>query len=345
MARFTLTHLALTAAVGLALAGPVQAQELSIVMDGNKVDAQPVMVDGRVMVPLRAVFEGLGASVNYDAKKQFIQAEGAAHKIALTLGQPQATVDGKEVKLEAPARMIDGKTMMPLRFVAEAFGATVKWDGATKTVHITRADVFEVKPVGDFDPKADLKRLAVGNQAAVLKVFDDTRSSVVFFKGLDDRLQAKLSPSDRTGITQAVGIPAQRVAEAADMLMGGYSQLPKRETLALLGVLGSDEAVDEECMARIRTFLADRMHNDKDVACRRQAALGLALVSRVDKVTVEEVLRFYTSRDNLWETFPVQQFFEYHAEEIRTMPGYESVVQQVSGVNSLYTKNILQYLQ
>lgn len=339
--------LTLATAATLLLAGPASAADLSVRLDGRVLPERPAMVDGRVMVPLRAIFEGLGAKVRFDAPTRTIEANGRGHVVVLRLDDPQASVDGKPVRLEAPARSMGGRTMVPLRFVAEAFGAEVRWDGAARQVAISATPQFQFQPVGDFDARFALKRLAVGNQASVLKVFDEQRSQVVFYKGLDDRLQARLSPTDRAGIRQALGIPEGRNAEVADQLMEGYDQLPRREAVAMLGVLGarSDFAADPEALGRIRTFLVERMHGDREVGVRRQATLALALLDSVDAVTVAEVLRFYAGRDNLWETFPVQQFFEYHAEEIKRMPGLQDVVQQVSAVPSLYTPNILQYLE
>lgn len=337
----SLSHLLLT---GMLLAAPAfAAPDLTATLNGAPLPEPPRMVDGLVMVPLRAIFEGLGAKVQFAGG--VIEANGRGHKVVLKVGDKAATVDGRAVTLQAPAQTFDGKTMVPLRFVAEAFGAKVKWDAATRVVAIEATPQFEIQAIGEFDPRFDLKRLAIGNQASILKIFDDQRQEVVFFKGLDDRQQAKLTASDRMGMRQALGIPDGRVHEAAEMLLGGYDQLPKRETVALLGVLASSDLGAPEIHSKIQAFLVERMLNDKDIAVRRQATLALALCDTVDPATVEQVTQKYSRTDNLWETFPVQQFFEYHAGVIKLMPGYKAVVQQLGGVNSLYTPNILQYLQ
>lgn len=343
----SLSHLLLTAsAASLLLVGPAFAQQsdVKVTVNGTVLNESPRLVDGRVLVPLRAIFEAVGAKVNFSGG--VIEANGRGHKVVLKLGDTQAQVDGRPVTLDAPAQSFDGKTMVPLRFVATSFGAKVAWDPATRLIAIESTPQFEIKAVGDFDPRFDLKRLAIGNQASILKIFDDQRQEVVFFKGLDDRQQAKLTVTDRQGMRQALGIPDGRVHEAAEMLIGGYDQLPKRETVALLGVLASSQDLGTpEIHSKIQAFLVERMLNDKDIAVRRQATLALALCDTVDPATVEQVAQKYSKTDNLWETFPVQQFFEYHAGVIKLMPGYKAVVQQLGGVNSLYTPNILQYLQ
>jgi len=87
-------------------------------------------------VPLRGVLEKLGAYVQYDAGTKTVTALQNDRKITLPLGSRQATVDGKNVSLDVPAAVINGSTMVPLRFVAESLGANVSYDSASNTVAI-----------------------------------------------------------------------------------------------------------------------------------------------------------------------------------------------------------------
>lgn len=327
---------------GAATATPATAPRITV--NGKVLSEPPRMVAGKVMIPLRTLFEAVGAQVDF--KNGVIQASRDNHLVVMKLGDANAKVDGKVVKMEAPAVAVDGVTVVPLRFLANTFGARISWDPASQTLDI-QPPAMPVQALGDFEPKTDLKRLAIGNQASILKVFDDRRQQVVFFKGLDDRQQAKLSPEDRLAIRTAMGIPEGKAHEAVKMLLDSYGQLPKRETIALLGALASTPELsgDPGVHARIEAFLVERMMSDKDVAVRRQATLALALCDTVTPATVDKVCEFYAKTDNLWVTFPVQQFFEYHADIIKTMPAYQSIVQQLGGVNSLYTPNILKYLQ
>ena len=63
-----------------------------------------------------------------------------------------------------------------------------------------------------------------------------------------------------------------------------------------------------------------------------------------DPQFLEAVLHLYETSENLWETFPVQQYFQYHAEELRNLPYFNTVRARIAAVNSLYTENILRYL-
>jgi hypothetical protein len=133
----------MTAVMVGALALPAMA--IDVVLDGETVplDQPPIMEGSRVLVPLRGVFEKMGATVRYDATTRTIRAErdgGAQHTIVeLTLDSPAATVNGKQVQLDAPARSLYGRTVVPLRFVSEAMGATVVWEAGPQRVAITSA--------------------------------------------------------------------------------------------------------------------------------------------------------------------------------------------------------------
>ena len=97
----------------------------------------PAQVQGRVLVPLRGIMEALGATVKFDGATQSVTATRGTSNLALSLGKREASVDGRLVTLDVPAQIYNGSTMVPLRFVAEALGVGVNWQGSTSTVLIT----------------------------------------------------------------------------------------------------------------------------------------------------------------------------------------------------------------
>lgn len=120
-------------------AAPVVAQDISVQLDGRSLqfDQPPAMIGGRLMVPLRGIFEALKADVVYDGATRSIQATKGTRVVQLQLGSRTAVIDGKTLFLDVPADTIGGRTMVPLRFVSESLGADVKWEGATKTVRLS----------------------------------------------------------------------------------------------------------------------------------------------------------------------------------------------------------------
>ena len=97
----------------------------------------PQVIKGSTMVPMRAIFDALGATVRWDGATMTITATKDATVVVLRIGNRTATINGNPVTLNEPAVIISGSTLVPLRFVSDALGATVRRDGATRTVIIT----------------------------------------------------------------------------------------------------------------------------------------------------------------------------------------------------------------
>lgn len=127
------------AAALLALVVPVAAQAapVTITVNGGTVafDQPPIERGGRVYVPLRGVFERLGATVVY--ARPVINATGNGHNIHLSIGSRSATLDGNNVSLDSPPFLVGARTLVPLRFVAQALGATVNYNANTRVVAIS----------------------------------------------------------------------------------------------------------------------------------------------------------------------------------------------------------------
>lgn len=119
------------------------AAPISVLLNGRAINlggVAPMQAGGRVLVPLRGVFESLGATVNYDAPTSTIYATRGATNVRLRLGSTQADVNGETRYLDVPAQSRFGRTFVPLRFVSETLGAQVQWAAAQRTVYITQGD-------------------------------------------------------------------------------------------------------------------------------------------------------------------------------------------------------------
>jgi hypothetical protein len=99
-------------------------------------EAPPVLVGDRILVPIRFIGEHLGAQVEWvDAQKKVVyRKDGRA--IELVLDQALAWVDGQETPLDSAPMVTEGRTMVPLRWAGEQLGASVHWDAASRTVYI-----------------------------------------------------------------------------------------------------------------------------------------------------------------------------------------------------------------
>lgn len=117
---------------------PASASSISVVVNGKKLvfDQPPVAESGRTLVPFRAIFESLGAEVKWDSKTQLIQGTRDSVRISFKLGSKNAQVNNSNITLDVPAKSLNNRTLVPLRFVGEALGATVHWEASNSTVYI-----------------------------------------------------------------------------------------------------------------------------------------------------------------------------------------------------------------
>lgn len=96
-----------------------------------------IIENGRTLVPLRAIFEAMGAQVEWNDSTRTVVATKTGTRVILPLGSTTPTVNGETWKLEVPAKIKNNRTLAPLRFVGEAFGGKVSWNEAAKTINIT----------------------------------------------------------------------------------------------------------------------------------------------------------------------------------------------------------------
>jgi hypothetical protein len=121
-------------------------QDIRIRLNGGlvEIDAKPFIENGRVLVPLRGIFEKLGAVVEWLEEEQAVVVSGDGLTVRFIIGRDSAELvkaDGAEpvtetVQLDVPARIVEDRTFIPVRFVAEALGAEVTWDDAHRAVII-----------------------------------------------------------------------------------------------------------------------------------------------------------------------------------------------------------------
>ncbi|MBE7046227.1 MAG: hypothetical protein E7396_02310 [Ruminococcaceae bacterium] len=99
-------------------------------------DTKPMIINSRTMVPMRAIFEALGAKITWVDRTKTVVGVRNQKIVKLTINSPKAYIDGAEVTLDSAPVIVDSRTYVPVRFVSEALGEKVDWDGDTKTVII-----------------------------------------------------------------------------------------------------------------------------------------------------------------------------------------------------------------
>ncbi|MBQ8301800.1 MAG: copper amine oxidase N-terminal domain-containing protein [Clostridia bacterium] len=115
--------------------------DVKVILDGTELtfDVPPQIIEGRTLVPLRVIFEALGADVTWEGETQTVTATKGDATIQMIIGSSAMYIDDESITLDVPPQIIDGRTLVPARAVAESFGAEVEWDGENRIVTITSA--------------------------------------------------------------------------------------------------------------------------------------------------------------------------------------------------------------
>jgi len=148
--------LALSFLFAVVLAVPAVAQNVTVNVNGQNMsfDQPPVMRSGRVFVPMRAIFERLGSTVVYSNGN--INAQGNGRAVHLTIGSTDASVNGNHFTMDVAPFTIAGRTLVPLRFVAQALGAGVNWDSNSSTVYIKTTGGGGAPPSQNYTPQPNV---------------------------------------------------------------------------------------------------------------------------------------------------------------------------------------------
>lgn len=115
-------------------------KEISVTINGEKVafDQQPLSHNNRTLVPLRAIFEALGATVEWNPDTQTATGRKGGDVVSFTIGSDILSKNENHISLDVPAMPVGGRTLVPVRAISESFGCNVGWDQETQTVIITK---------------------------------------------------------------------------------------------------------------------------------------------------------------------------------------------------------------
>lgn len=116
-----------------------QATDIKVYVNGKlqSFDVNPVIENGRTLVPMSAIFKTMGASVSWNQSTQTVTASKSGSTVSLTIGAATALIDGQTRKLDVPAKIVNGRTLVPLGFVGSAYGGRVAWDPDQRQVEIS----------------------------------------------------------------------------------------------------------------------------------------------------------------------------------------------------------------
>ena len=143
--RLIKLFLAITMLANIFVVPSFAENNIKIFVDGSRVnfDVAPQIINNRTFVPMRAIFEALGAKVTWDSETKSALARTDDISVTATIDSNKLIIDGDTKTMDVAPQIVNNRTMVPARFVSEAFNADVLWDGTSQTIHITSADVLK----------------------------------------------------------------------------------------------------------------------------------------------------------------------------------------------------------
>ncbi|HWQ77941.1 MAG TPA: N-acetylmuramoyl-L-alanine amidase family protein [Anaerovoracaceae bacterium] len=200
MAFLTMIAVILGAAVCFADPGGI-----GIKLDGADIitDTPPVIENGRTLAPIRVVFEAMGGTASWNEASREVTLSGRDTEIKLTIGSTDAYINGTVKTLDVPARIINSRTMIPVRFVSEALGCEVSWDEVSRTVSIVspidEKDLAVIRSI-QLSSKGDKVTIKADREVPDVKTYKMTDPSRLVFEikgaklNIQDGMLEKESP-------------------------------------------------------------------------------------------------------------------------------------------------------
>ena len=149
-------------ALAMLLSFPLSVQasgDITVTVDGVVVvfaDQGPILVDGRVLVPVRGVFEEMGFEASWDRATRTATLLSDEYEVVIPLGESTFTVNGETVTPDVPQQLLNDRVMLPLSAVAEAVGATPSWDGEARVASIVTGEApVEVEEEEEYVPEEE----------------------------------------------------------------------------------------------------------------------------------------------------------------------------------------------
>lgn len=151
-------------------------------------NTKPIVTNGRTLVPIRAIIEAFGGSVGWDAKTRSVLLSMDGDTIKLVIDQNIAYLNNKSETLDVAPTVINDRTMLPLRFVAEGFNLGVAWDGKSRTVSVikdTLTDAENQYLKGILPAYSNGAYVYVNNNVPFFKTYERIGASFEYYSKLD----------------------------------------------------------------------------------------------------------------------------------------------------------------
>ena len=224
------------------MAADTTPKTASVYINGNELDLSgttPLIKSDRVFVPLRPIFEALGAEVGYEADTKTVTANKEGKHVEFNVGSTEVKVTDNgalnKMTIDAPSFIESSRTYVPVRFAAQALGCNVGWDGTEKAVIIADKEAFIKENGASFDIANKISEFANKAAAEKSKVSGTINFSTTIKDEKDYTLSGKMTingkaDSNNAEINTAIELNEKELKELADKFTAELEGEAKTET-------------------------------------------------------------------------------------------------------------------
>ncbi len=220
-----------------------EAESIRIVVNQQELaieDMPPILLYDRTLMPARAVFEALGAEVAWNAETQEVYIRRNDDVVILKADNKVANINGTEFTMDVPAKVINERTMIPVRAVSEALECTVEWDENTRTVSITEKETEEIvipepekpeqTPIQDTEQKTEQQTPTQDTEQKTEQQTptQDTEQKTEQQTPTQDTEQKTEQQTPTQSTEQKPSQENTNIAETKEYAQGGTGEIPKQ---------------------------------------------------------------------------------------------------------------------
>lgn len=272
----------------------------------NKVT--PVLVKDTTLVPIRAIIEAFGGQVSWDNKNKKITVTYNKNKVELWLNKTSALVNGKKVTSTVAPKEINGRTMVPLKFVSQNLGLSVNWEGSTKSISIGSPTDY-VASVGSEKIKKAEFNIYLSNaknylmnymsqNAATLSIKDNMWDTVI-----NDETAANLAKQMALDYSKEQAIFLSKAKENKTVLNAEELAKVDSSIAEIIKQEGSKETAEKSLKQYYGISLAEYTQFQKDYELANK---NLQEEIRKIPISEDEILKTYESNKSSFETVTVK---------------------------------------
>ncbi len=232
--------------------------DISVSVNGAdiKTNVPPRIIDGRTMLPVRDIFEMMGATVIWTESTKEIKGVKGSNTVIMHINDTSFTLNGVEASMDTPPVIIEGRTLAPARYVAESFGAKVSWNEKEKCIEIIYDELLEATTETTTEETTEIT-----TETTIVTTRNETKESTQT-SSVATEYTPELIKRVQADIKKAIDSYSLGSADSAQRLKVAYYDRHIKPEWTKLAVTKDDKSYLNQCLNAYRRYISYAMSID-----------------------------------------------------------------------------------